>query len=110
MAISTCVVSGNLKSLGNQGLNSVSVKAYIVKPFKHTDGTMILNYEVSTTSDANGDWSLTLIETTTPATGGIPLTIAFEFTSGGAGDVLRKEYTCVIPNQASVAFSSLVTF
>lgn len=109
MAISTCIVSGTVNSLLGQGLNSVTVKASIVQPFFHTDGTQFLNYEVSTTTDTNGAWSLTLIQTATANAGaGIPLTVALEYPSGGAGDYLRREYTIIVPNQATANFSDLI--
>ena len=108
MAINTCVVSGNVFSLMNQGLNAVSVKANIIRPFTHADGTLIMSYEVTTTSSVTGAWSLTLIETTTPQVGGIPITVAFEFPSGSSGSYNRKEYTVVVPNTATATFASLI--
>lgn len=109
MAISTCIVSGNVFSLNAQGLNSVTVKAYMPRPFLYSDGTQILNYEVSTTSDANGAWSLILIETTSVnLPDGLPITVAFEYSSGGAGDILRREYTIIVPNTPTANFSDLI--
>lgn len=108
MAITICTVSGNVSSLLGQGLNSVTIKAYMPRPFKYPDGTLILNYEVSTSSDVSGDWSLALAETETAQLNGIPITIAFEYSSGGAGDYLRREYTCVIPNTPTATFASLI--
>lgn len=109
MAVSTCIVSGSVFSLNNQGLNSVTVKAYMPQPFIYPDGTQILNYEVSTTSDAAGAWSLTLVETETANMGaGIGITVAMEYSSGGAGDQLRKEYTIIVPNTPTANFTDLI--
>lgn len=103
MAITTCVVSGTVKTLGNAGLTPVTVRASIPKPFKHpSDGSVIANYEVSTTTDVDGNWSLTLIETTTPA---ISVVITFDYSTGF--EQRRKEYTITVPNQATANFTDL---
>lgn len=103
MAINTCVVSGTVYTLSGAGLSDVNVKAYITQPIIHTDGTLIPNYEVSTTTAANGTWSLTLIETTTISK---TLTIAFDYPDGSAQRA-RREYTVTIPNSGTANFGTL---
>jgi hypothetical protein len=105
MAISTCVVSGTLKDLTGAALVGYSVYAYLTTPFFHSDGTLIPPYKVSTTTDSSGNWSLTLIETTSISK---TITIAFDLPTGTA-ERMRREYTVTIPNQASVNFDTLVT-
>lgn len=105
MAISTCVVSGTLKDLTGTALAGYSVYAYLTTPFFHTDGTLIPPYKVSTTTDASGNWSLTLIETATISK---TITIAFDLPTGSS-ERLRREYTVTIPNSASASFSTLAT-
>lgn len=105
MAISTCVVSGTLKDLSGTALQGYSVYAYSTTPFFHGDGTLIPPYKISTTTAADGTWSLTLAETTSISK---TITIAFDLPTGGV-ERLRKEYTVTIPNQASVNFDTLVT-
>jgi hypothetical protein len=104
MAISTCVVSGALKSVDNQALVNSFVRAYLTTPFFHADGTFIGNYQVSTEVASDGTWSLTLIETTTVSK---TLTIRIEY-PGGTHDRLVKEYTIVVPNTASATLASLI--
>lgn len=105
MAISTCVVSGTLVTPSNTALSGVEVKAYSTKPLFHTDGTLIVDYAVSTTTDSNGDWSLTLIETETIEAS---LTVSFDMPVG-AVERKRKDYTVVVPNAASADFADIVT-
>jgi hypothetical protein len=105
MAITSCTVTGNVKTPDNSGLQGVLVKAYMIHPVEYADGTLVAPYQVSTETDSNGDWSLTLVETTTVSA---TMTVAFEFPSGGA-DYKRKEYTVTVPNSASATFASLIS-
>lgn len=106
MAIGICTVSGTVLNALDQGVGGVVVKANSNRPFIHpTDGSLIVNYEVSTTTASDGTWSLALIETTTP---NLALTISF-FYPAGPNSNQRKDYTCIIPNTASATFNSLIT-
>lgn len=105
MAISTCVVSGTLKTVSNTALSDVEITAYSTRPFFHTDGTHIVDYGVSTTTDSNGAWSLTLIETETITK---TLTVSFDFPTGSVERV-RREYTIEVPNTATANFADLAT-
>lgn len=105
MAISTCTVSGTIKSVANMGLPNCTVRAYISSPFFHTDGTYIANYQVSTTTDNTGAFSLALIETAT-----ISKTMVLEVEyPGGATDRLKNVYTVTIPNTGTATLASIVT-
>ena len=103
MAITTCTVSGTLKTVLNAALSGVTVEAYCTQPFFHSDGTQIVDYGVSTTTDATGAWSLTLIETTSITKS---LSVAFEFPTGSV-ERKRREYTIVVPATATANFSDL---
>jgi hypothetical protein len=105
MAITSCTVSGNVKTPDNSNLQGVIVKAYLIHPVEYADGTLVAPYQVSTETDSDGNWELDLVETTTVSAS---MTIAFEFPSGGA-DYRRKEYTVIIPNSASATFASLIS-
>ncbi len=105
MAITSCTVSGTVKTPDNTGLQNVTIKASITQPFAHADGTLIAAYQVSTTTDANGAWSLTLIETATVTK---TMTIVIEYPTGGT-EYRRQSYTVTIPNAASANFSDLIT-
>jgi hypothetical protein len=105
MAITTCAVSGVIYSPSGAALSDVTVEAYATYPFFHTDGTLIADYKVSTTTSASGTWSLTLIETTSVSKS---LTIAIQFPTGTT-ERMRREYAVIIPNQSSVSFNTLVT-
>jgi len=100
-----CTVSGTCVKLDGSGFASVTVKANSTRPFVHpTDNSLVEDYELSTTTDSSGNWSLSLIETTTP---NVTLTITFYY-PGSANDYKRKEYTIQVPNSASVTFASLI--
>jgi len=105
MAITTCTVSGTLKTVLNTALSDVTVEAYCTQPFFHTDGTHIVDYGVSTTTDANGAWSLVLIETTSISKS---LTVAFEFPTGSV-ERKRREYHVVVPATATANFSDIAS-
>jgi hypothetical protein len=106
MAITICTVTGTVRSPAGGGLPGVTVRANLVTPFVHSaDGSFIATYEVTTTTASDGTWSLNLIETATPQT---TVTIAFDYPAGSQ-NYQRREYTIMVPNQASATFSSLVT-
>lgn len=105
MAISTCTVSGTIKSVGNSGIPNCTIRAYITSPFFHTDGTYIANYQVSTTTDNTGAFSISLIETATISK---TMTLEVEY-PGGATDRLKNVYTVTIPNSGSATLASLIT-
>ena len=105
MPVVTCVVSGVLKTPDNQGLSGVTIRANMISPFIYpTTTTVIMNNEVTTTTDVNGAWSLTLVETENNES---TMTITIDYPSGG-GNYRRKDYTVIIPDQASVDFSTLI--
>ncbi len=107
MAITTCTVSGTIKDPSATAIPSVIVRAYIPSPFFHADGTWIAAYELSTTTDSNGAWSLTLMETTTITK---TITITFDYSSSSvSASHKRKEYTVIVPATATANFSAIAT-
>jgi hypothetical protein len=105
MAISTCVVSGNVKNLLNQNVQNVTVKAYVDPPFFHPSGPSWIDGAIaSTTTDASGNFSLTVIETTTV---GQRMHFQFEYTDGVSSNTLRRQYAVVVPS-GSADLSALV--
>lgn len=105
MAISTCVVSGKLASPNGMGIVGVTIKANYNRPILYGDGSLIMPNEQSTSSAADGTWSLTLVENASTSSS---TTIAFYFPTGGT-TYDRKEYTIIVPNQATANFSNLIT-
>lgn len=104
MPISTCIVSGNVKTLLNANVSGAVVKAVAMKPFFH--GTTLISGElVSTTTDTSGNFTLTLIETETV---GYKINVVIEYYDGIA-NTKRASYPIVVPNSASANFSDLVT-
>lgn len=104
MAITTCIVSGVITTVGGGGVVGATVKANAIRPTIYTDGTLILNSEISTTTDVDGNWNLTLAETETTSTS---ITISFYFPSGGQ-IYDRRDYTIVVPNAPTANFTDLI--
>lgn len=65
-----------------------------------------MNYEVTTTTATDGTWSLALVETVTPS---VTLNISFSYPLGTNTITDRKDYTVIVPNQASATFASLIS-
>lgn len=104
MAITTCTVSGTVKDPSNTAISGTVVRAYITTPFLHGDGTYIADYDLSTTVDANGAWSLTLIETTSVSK---KIEIDIEYPTGNGTRI--RSYSVTIPATATANFSDLVS-
>lgn len=106
MAVTICTVSGVIKTLEQSPMTQVTIKARTIRPFVYPDGTFVPDYEVSTTTDNNGAWSLALGETETP--GDISIIISIEYSSGSSGVFKRNDYPVIVPDQASVDFADLI--
>jgi hypothetical protein len=104
MAITTCTVSGTIKDPSNTVISGTVVKASITTPFLHGDGTYIADYELSTEVDANGAWSLTLIETTS-----ISKKITIEIVYPTGNGTRSRTYSITVPATASANFHSLIS-
>lgn len=106
MAIQICAVTGTIRDYTGTGIGGVTVSAYAERPFIHpTDNSLIVNYQITTTTASNGTWTLNLVETTTPNT---TLTISFVYPIGSNSLNTRQEYTIQVPNSASATFQSLI--
>ncbi len=102
-----CAVTGTLRDSGGNALSGATVRAFAIKPYVHpTDSSLIVDYQVTTTTASDGTWSLTLVETATPA---VTVTIEFVYTQGSGGTQVRKSYTVTVPNSASATFASLIS-
>lgn len=104
MAINTCTVSGTLKSLGDTAIQDAKITAYVTRPFLHTDGTLVTATIAETLSDANGDWSLVLVETETVEKS---ISVAIEFPDGSL-ILQRAVYTIIVPDAPTANFSDLI--
>lgn len=107
-APTVCTVSGTCRDLGGNALGGVTITARNSRPFIHpTDSSLVMPYEVSTTSSGvDGTWSLSLVETTTPA---ISIVITLQYPMNSTANEQTRDYTVTIPNSASATFSSLIT-
>jgi len=107
MAITTCTVSGTIKDPSATAIVGATVRAYIPQGFFHADGTYIAAYEVTTTTDANGAWSLVLMETTSITK---TITITFDYAGNSTSNIhKRKDFTIVVPATTTATFSSIAT-
>jgi hypothetical protein len=103
MAISTCVVSGTIKSPEHGVLTTAMVRAFIL-PLVHADGTFVADYSIEAAVNASGVWSMTLIETAT-----VSKKMTFEIIYPTRNGTRRKFYVATIPNQASADFDDIAT-
>jgi hypothetical protein len=110
-----CTVSGVIRDLSGDLIEGVTVVAVNQKPFIHpTDGSLIMPFVESTMTDGSGNWSLTLVETTTP---NVTITISIIYTitaSSGPGTPGiptpdQRDYTVQIPNATTANFSTLIS-
>lgn len=105
-APTSCTVSGTLLEINGTAMSGITVKARPTRPFIHpTDNNLYMDYEVSTTTDGSGNWSLTLIETATPA---VSYTVEFLYALGSTANNTRYSYTIVVPNSATANFQTLI--
>lgn len=104
MPITTCTVSGNVQDLLGQDVSGVTISVSSIKPFFHS-GTMISGQIAQTSTDANGDWSLAVVETETL---GLRLSFTFEYSNGNSGKK-KQSYAVIVPDDATANFSSLIS-
>lgn len=99
----TCAVTGNVRTLLNAGVQGCIVRVSVLVPFFH--GASWISGEVAeTATDANGDFSITVIETETV---GEKLTFTFDYTDGDGRKL--KKYAVVVPDDATADIADLVT-
>lgn len=104
-SITTCTVTGNVANLLNAAVANCTIKVSVIAPFFHpTSGTWISGELESVVTDATGAFSVALIETATP---GVKLAFTFEYYDGVANR-RTKQYSVIVPNQASALLSDLV--
>lgn len=105
MPISTCIVSGNVRNLLNNNVLNCAITVSVASPFFHpSTGSWISGEIESTSTDSSGNFSLTLIET---ASAGQNVRFTFSYFDGSSGRKV-KQYSVVIPNQASADLSTLI--
>ena len=103
MSVSTCVVSGKLVDPTGTAVVGATIAASLTVPYFYTDGSLIIPYQVSTTTASDGTWSLTLAETTTTSTS-IEVSI---YLPNGSGGTVRRNYTIIVPNSGTANFATL---
>lgn len=104
MAIATCDISGTITDVGGDPVENVTIRAYPTSSFIHgTD--WVPARQVETTTDSNGDWTLTVIQTTSVER---TITLEIEFPDGGEGTKLQR-YTITVPDAATANFEDLIT-
>lgn len=102
-----CTISGVVRDNSGTLLAGVIVKANNRMPYIHpTDSSLIVDYEILTTTDSVGAWSLNLVETATPATS---ISITFIYPTGSTNPNDMKTYTIIVPNSASSTFAALIS-
>jgi predicted phage tail protein len=99
--MATCAVSGTIVDITETAIQSVAVKARLITPiFSSTN--FIVPKEVSTTTAANGTWTLNLSRLST-------CEITIEYPPNTTDSVKKITYVITVPDSASANFSSLAT-
>lgn len=103
--MASCTVTGSIFDLTGTPIGGATVKAYLTTAYFY--GTaLVVPYELSTTTDTSGGWSLTLQETFSV---GRSITISIEYPPNTTDNKVRLDYAIVVPNQSTANFSDLVT-
>lgn len=106
-APTVCTVSGTIRDTSGTVLSGAVISVQALKPFIHTtDNSLVVNYGVSTTSAADGTFSLNVIETTTNS---VSLSLTIKNASGTAANQVATTYYVTIPNSASATLASLIS-
>jgi len=101
-----CAITGLLRDTSGTVLSGATIAATNLRPFIHpTDNSLIMDYQVSTTSASDGTWSLSLVETTTPA---VTVLITLTYPTGSGGGTTTHEYNVIVPNSGTATFASLI--
>lgn len=99
--MATCTVSGVIKDSSETAIQSVIVKARIVTPF-FVSTVLIVPKELSTTSDANGAWSLVLTRSKS-------YIVTFEYSPNSTDSKKIYAYAITTPASSTSDFSTLAT-
>ncbi len=99
--MATCIVSGNLQLLDGTPIEGAIIKARIVTSYFSTT-IQISPQEVTTSTDASGDWSLTLQRLSSPI-------ISVEYTPDDTSSSRFLEYSVTVPDASTADFSTIAT-
>ena len=104
MALPTCDISGTLVDVSGTGIENATIRAYVTTPFKvGTDwvGAGI----VEATSDVNGDFTITVPQTTSIAR---TIILSIEYPDGKYSQK-KIDYTVTVPDSATANFEDLIS-
>lgn len=99
--MAVCTVSGTILDAGGSAVTTATVRANIVTPaFVSTN--LYVPKEVTTTTDASGNWSLALVQT-------LQYIVSLEFPPNSTDSNLNRKYSVTAPASLTANFSSLAT-
>ena len=93
MAIVSSAITGTIYDTSGTAISGATIEASNTVPYFYGDGSLITPYRVTTTSAANGTWSLTLVENVSTSTY-TRVTITF---GDGNGGLIRRDYSIIVP-------------
>lgn len=98
-----CTISGKLVDASETAISGVVIKASIVTPNANSSATQfILPKEVSTTSAADGTWSLTLSQL-------LSVILALEYPPNNTDSARRVTYAGTVPATSTASFNTVFT-
>lgn len=102
MPISTCTLSGTLLDPSGTALASVTVRARLAQVKIDTNSNILMPYELSTTTNASGVFSLTLVQ-------GITVVLTIDLPPNATDTIRRRDFTLTIPATGTASLSTLLT-
>ncbi len=96
-----CTVSGTIKTGSETAISGMSIKALPISAYFSTT-IQIVPQEVTTTTDASGNWSLNLNQ-------GGQFLITMFYPPNALDSARRASYSIIVPAAATADFSTLVT-
>lgn len=100
--MATCVVSGTLVDASETAIASAVVKAKLLAPVFNATGSGVMPSEVSTTTDASGNFSLTLSQ-------GQSFVVSIDYPPNSTDSSRRVNYTATTPASPTATFSTIAS-
>ena len=99
--MATCTITGSVLDASETAISGATIRARIVTPvFSSTN--LVVPKEVTTTSAADGSWSLSLSRNCSAI-------VTIEYPPNSTDSARKLNYYISVPNSASSAFSTLAT-
>lgn len=100
--MATCIVTGTLVDASETAIPNAVVKAKLLSPVFTASGSTLMPSEVSATTDASGNFSLTLSQSQN-------FVVSIDYPPNSTDSSRRVNYTVVTPAAGTATFSTIST-